>query len=463
MANLGNLIDLNKDLNKIAIIDSTSSVTYGQLHYMSNYYAQWLQDNNLKPGDKIAIIGLNSIGYAAAYLGILKLGAIAVLINAKLPEQQLEYILNDSEVKFVIRDPEIPEITNIEFESYNVKETDPALIIYTSGSASSPKGVILPHKHFWIIDQRSKLPNSHLRRAIVAAPLYHMNGLSNTETLLRSYATIILMPKFNAQDFIKNIERYKINSITSVPTMLAMILEEKELLESVDLTSVKYVIMASSPVSKTLFDSIKKLFSNAVVHNAYGITEVSPAIFGRHPTKSIPDMSVGYPTQGVDYRIVNNILQIRSPSMLLGYNKMNLSNITDDGYFITNDLFRVDDDGFYYFIGRADDMFVSGGHNIFPRQLEEVIETHSSIISSAVIGLPDDIKGMKPYAFVVVNSKEVTEDTIKQHLTNRLAPSHIPRKIWIIDALPAMSVNKIDKPKLVEMAKNLIASNNIDI
>jgi acyl-coenzyme A synthetase/AMP-(fatty) acid ligase len=290
-----------------------------------------------------------------------------------------------------------------------------------------------------------------------------MNGLSNTEALLRSHATIILMPKFNAQDFIKNIEKYKVNSITSVPTMLAMILEEKELLESVDLTSVKYVIMASSPVSKTLFDSIKKLFSNAVVHNAYGITEVSPAIFGRHPFKSIPDMSVGYPTQGVDYRIVNGILQVRSPSMLLGYNNMNLNNITDDGYFITNDLFRVDADGFYYFIGRADDMFVSGGHNIFPRQVEEAIETHSSIISSAVIGLPDDIKGMKPYAFVVVNSKEINEDTIKQHLTNQLAPSHIPRKIWIIDAMPAMSVNKIDKSKLVEMAKNLIASNNIDI
>ena len=463
MKNLGDLIDLNKDLNKIAIIDNTSSVTYGQLHYMSNYYARLLQEKNYKPSDRIALVGLNSIGYVAAYLGILKLGAIAVLINVKLPDHQIEYILNDSEVKFVIRDPKIPEIENIEFESYNAKETDPALIIYTSGSSSSLKGVILPHRHFWIIDQRSKLPNSHLRRAIVAAPMYHMNGLSNTEALLRSHATIILMPKFNAQDFIKNIEKYKVNSITSVPTMLAMILEEKELLGSVDLTSVKYVIMASSPVSKTLFDSIKKLFSNAVVHNAYGITEVSPAIFGRHPFKSIPDMSVGYPTQGVDYRIVDGILQVRSPSMLLGYNKMNLNNITDDGYFITNDLFRVDADGFYYFIGRADDMFVSGGHNIFPRQVEEAIETHASIISSAVIGLPDNIKGMKPYAFVVVNSKEINEDTIKQHLTNQLAPSHIPRKIWVLEQMPLLSVNKIDKSKLIEMAKNLSTATSIDI
>jgi acyl-CoA synthetase (AMP-forming)/AMP-acid ligase II len=449
MANLGNLIDLGKDLTKTAIIDDNGAVTYKQLHHMSNYYAKSLQDKGYRPGDRIAVIGLNSIGYVAAYLGILKLGAVAVLINVKLPNTQLEYVLKDSEVSLVITDPKIPLDEEIEFEPYNANDTDPAIILYTSGSTSMPKGVILPHKHLWIINQKSTSHNSHLRRAIVAAPLYHMNGLSNTETVLKSHATMVLMPKFNAAEFIKNIEKHKVNSITSVPTMLTMMLQEKELIESTDFTHVRHVSMASSPVSKSLFSDLKRIFSNAVIQNAYGITEVSPGMFGRHPSKPTPDLSVGYPLPGIDYRIVNGILQVRSPSMLLGYNKIITRNLTEDGYFITNDLFNVDQDGFYFFIGRADDMFVSGGNNVYPRQIETILEEHPLVKNSAVVGLDDDIKGVKPYAFIQGN---VSESVIMEYVKTQLPPSHWPRRIWNLDIIPLNSVNKVDKRKLKEVA-----------
>ena len=453
MANLGNLIDLGKDLDKIAIIDDTSSVTYKELHHMSNYYAKSLQDRGYRAGDRIAVIGLNSIGYVAAYLGILKLGAVAVLINVKLPDSQLEYVLKDSEVVLIIKDPKIPFGEETEFESYDAADSDPALILYTSGSTSNPKGVVLPHRHLWIIDKKANFPTSHQRRTIVAAPLYHMNGLSNTETVLKSHGTLILMPKFNAVEFIKNVAIHGVNFITSVPTMLSMLLEEKELIASTDFSSVKFVSMASSPVSKSLFENLKKTFPNALIQNSYGITEVSPGLFGRHPNKTTPDASVGYPISGIDYRLVDGILQVRSPSMLLEYNKIGAKNITEDGYFITNDLFSVDEDGFYYFTGRADDMFVSGGNNIYPRQIESVLEDHPEVSSAAVIGIEDEIKGVKPYAFVVSTKNE---NVLKNHVLSCLPPSHCPRQIWNIDSLPLNSVNKIDKKRLKEKALTLL-------
>lgn len=449
MSNLGNLIDLTKDLDKIAIIDNTCSVTYRELHHMSNYFAKSLQDKGCFPGDRIALIGLNSIGYVAAYLGILKLGGVAVLINVKLPSQQLEYILQDSNVKLVIKEPGVPVGEEVEFESYQPNENDPALILYTSGSTSNPKGVVLPHKHIWIINQKANLPNSHLRRAIVAAPLYHMNGLSNTETVIKSHATMVLMPKFEPVEFIKNIEKHKINSITSVPTMLAMMLEETELLKTSDFSLVRHVAMASSPVSKSLFDKLKTTFPNAIIQNAYGITEVSPGLFGRHPSKSTPDMSVGYPTPGIDYRIVDGILQVRSPSMLLNYNNIDAKNITDDGYFITNDLFKIDENGFYYFLGRADDMFVSGGNNIYPRQIESILEEYPLVKTAIVIGIEDNIKGTKPYAFV---QGGVNELLLMDYIKTKLPPSHWPRQIWNINSVPLNAVNKVDKQKLREVA-----------
>ena len=449
MANLGNLIDLDKDLNKIAIIDSTCSVTYQQLHYMSNYFAKSLQDKGYGPGDRIAIIGLNSIGYVAAYLGILKLGAVAVLINVKLPSEQLEYVLTDSKVKLVIKDPGVPIGEEIDFESYAANDKDPAIILYTSGTTSMPKGVVLPHSHLWIIHQRSILPQSHLRKAIVAAPLYHMNGLSNTETVLRSHATMVLMPTFDAKDFIGNIEKHKINSITSVPTMLSMMLEEKELMKTTDLSSVRHVGMASSPVSKSLFGKLKEQFPNAVIQNSYGITEVSPGLFGKHPSKPTPDMSVGYPTPGIDYRLVDGILQVRSPSMFLGYNTIGTDNITDDGFFVTNDLFRIDEDGFYFFLGRADDMFVCGGNNVYPQQIETILEEHPLVKDSVVVGIEDEVKGTKPYAFI---QGSVSESDLLDYVKLKLPLSHCPRSIWSIDQFPLNAVNKIDRQKLKEVA-----------
>jgi acyl-CoA synthetase (AMP-forming)/AMP-acid ligase II len=454
--NLGNLIDLNKDLNKIAIICEDLKITYRSLDILANSVSYSLLKKGIKKGDRVAIISLNSIDYIIMYLGILKLGAVAVLINIKSPQSQIDYILKDSDCKMVLKeigDLEIPIGIEFVFDT-PIEENDPAIVLYTSGSTSFPKGVVLSHKRKIAIKNKSTKGKEELT-ILLASSLYTNSALSTAELSISNHSTLILLPKFDAKTFIKKIEEYKINSFAVVPTMLSLILNEKDFLNKTNLDSVKYIFVSGSSFSQKLYDETKKIFKNAQIRNKYGLTEVGTGLFLDHPTFPTPPTSVGYPNPSIQYRIVNDILEIKSPSMMLKYINEDNKKITKDGFFITNDLFKTDEQGFYYHIGRADDMFTNGGNNIYPRQIETILETHPFIKEAIVIGLEDDIKGMKPYAFIKV-SKDVTEEEIKKHILKQLPPSHCPKRIWILQQFPLNNTNKIDKIKLKEIAKNNI-------
>ena len=453
--NLGNLIDLNKDLNKIAIICEDQQITYKALDILANSVAYCLLKKNIKKGDRVAIISLNSIDYVIMYLGILKLGAVAVLINVKSPQSQIDYILKDSDCKMILKeiaDLEIP--IGIEF-LFNtpIEENDPAIILYTSGSTSSPKGVILSHKKKVLLDIKSK--NSKEEIVIISTPLYHGHGLNNLELSLSSHSTVVLLPKFDAKNFINSLEKNNVTIITGNPTMMYLILNEKKLLEKTNLNSIKEINLGSSPLTQNLYDKLKKTFKKSKISSKYGLTEVGAGLFYKHPTLKTPPLSVGYPNPSIQYRIVNGILEIKSPSMMIKYTNQKDNRTTKDGYFITNDLFKIDEQGFYYYMGRSDDMFINGGNNIYPFQIESALETHPFIEEAVVIGLEDDIKGMKPYSFIKV-SKDVTEEEIKEHILKQLPPSHCPKRIWILEQFPLLAINKIDKIKLKEIAKSNI-------
>lgn len=449
MYNLGNLLCRTDDT--VAVIFERE-YTYRELDQLAKEFAVGLSNNGVKKGTRVAIMADNSPWFISAYLGILRLGAVAVLISTRLPQELIYYIIKDSDSVIVLTDRNFDDyLAKGEVGTVNVDSSDPAFMLYTSGSTSKPKGVIIAHNHLWTIQQKSKNKLLPKVRMLVAAPCYHMNGLSNVEVALAGGATVILMPKFNASRAIDLIVKNSVNYISSVPTMISLLLKE---LGNQDLSCVKHIAMASAPVSLNLYRSIKERIPSASVSIAYGSTEAGPGLFGRHPTLPTPEMSVGYPAQGIDYRLVEGVLQIKSPSMMLKYNNKP-SNFTEDGYFITNDLFRVDEQGFYYFVGRADDMFVSGGDNVYPRQVESVLEEHTVVKDSAVIGLEDEVKGMKPYAFVTVTDN-VSVEALKEHCLSKLLPAACPRDIWIVDSMPLTGVQKIDKAKLKEQAYEYI-------
>ena len=458
--NLGNLIDRNKGLSKIAIIDDGVFYTYKELNDLADSFANGLQQYGIVKGDRVGILSTNSVNFIAAYLGILRIGAVVVPININLPREQINYILKDSKNKMVLHRENFDNFKVIGAPTpVAIKVDDPAVMLYTSGSSGKPKGVVLSHNHKWTIDQKAKnkfLPDA---RILISAPMYHMNGLSTMEVALAGHSTIVLMPKFEVSKAITLIELSQVNILPVIPTMMALILQNKEILQPYKFASLKHIILGSAPVSPGLYRAIKEQFPNVKISIGYGLTEVGPGLFGAHPTLLTPEMSVGYPLPGIDYRLVGNILEIRSPSMMTGYNN-STDNRTEDGYFITKDLFRIDENGFYFFLGRTDDMFVSGGNNIYPSQVEAAIESHPNVISAAVVGVEDDIKGMKPYAFVEL-TEYASSDALKQHILKQLPPSHCPRKIWQENHMPLNGVNKIDKVKLLTKAKeNLLQSND---
>lgn len=452
--NLGDLIDLNKDSNKLAIVDEHTKVTYGQLHNMSNYAATILQkEKNINPGDRVGLKGVNTIGFVAAYLGILKMGAVAVLINPQLPQSQVEAISKNDDLKFVWIDPSLPKDKVLDFEPHPVKNTDPAVILYTSGSSSNYKGVIRPHQHKIHLKYKFNTTINDRSKLLIAQPLTWASGIHQLEIALVKHATIVFLEKFDSEKFLKKISLHKITRVHVTPSMLIMMLKEKELISKLDLSSLRNISTSSAPISKSLWYEMKEKFPKVHLKNIYGTTENGPAIFGFHPTLPTPDLSVGYPVPGIDYKIVNGVLQIRTSSNLIGYTNTDNNSLTDDGYFITNDLFSIDENGFYFFLGRADDMFTCGGNNIYPKQIENILIEHPSVKDAAVIGIEDEVKGHKPYAFVI---SDTTEDVLKEHVLKFFPPSHCPRNIWNVEEMPLNRNLKVDKKMLIQRAKNLI-------
>jgi long-chain acyl-CoA synthetase len=237
-----------------------------------------------------------------------------------------------------------------------------------------------------------------------------------------------------------------------------------------DLTSVEFVRMGSAPVSQSLMHALKRALPRAAVTNAYGTTEAGPVVFGPHP-KGLPqpEMSVGYPHPQVQVRLIDahgrpaqqGVLEMKCPAVMLGYhNRPDVpAPITPDGFYVTGDVFRRDPDGFHYFVGRTDDMFVSGGENIFPADVERMLERHPAVSHAAVVPVDDDIKGQKPVAFVILKHGQAAgEDEIKRFaLANAPAYQH-PRSVWFVDALPLASTNKVDREALRRMAAERIAA-----
>ena len=340
------------------------------------------------------------------------------------------------------------------------------MFLYTSGSTGRPKGVVLSHRsHLWVLDVRMRRPDMEHQRVLVAAPLYHMNGLAMAQLTLASGGVLILLPGFTARGYIAAAAAHKATALTSVPPMIAMLLGEPDLLAASDLSRVQSIRMGSAPITQSLVDRTRRVFPSAAISNGYGTTEAGPVVFAPHPAGlPTPDTSVGVAHPDVSLRLVRGgvevgdegVLEMACPALMNAYHKLPRATakaITPDGFYITNDVFSRDTNGFFSFVGRTDDMFVSGGENIYPGEVEKVLEAHPAVAQSAAIALPDEIKGTKPVAFVVLRpGARVTEDELRQYtLANAPAYAH-PRRIWFVDALPLAGTNKIDRKALLARA-----------
>jgi long-chain acyl-CoA synthetase len=496
--NLGEAIS-RTDLDAAALIDlggrgGPRTYSFRQLDEWSDAMARGLLAKGLQSGDRIAIVSANRAEYMVAFLGAMRAGLVPVPVNIKLPPAGVQYIIGDSGAKLALVDAErmdlcSPNVARIcfdgdgedsfaallspgEFHAVRPEPRQPAMFLYTSGSTGQPKGVVLSHEaHLWVLDKRRRSPPTETQRVLVAAPLYHMNALSTSHAALAQGDSVVLLPSFTVARYIEAIARYQCTSLSAVPTMLAMLLQQRELLLGTDLSSVRTIRMGSAPVSPGLYRSIRDRFPDAQISNVYGTTEAGPIVFGPHPQGlDTPPGSLGYPHAEVQLRLRGpqdlaareGILEIKCPALMNEYHKLpDLTGtaLTPDGYYGTGDVFRRDENGFFYFVGRTDDMFICGGENIYPGEVERMLERHPAVEQACVVPVPDEIKWQKPVAFVVTKpGAVVSEQELRQYTLLQGPAYQHPRRVWFLKELPLTGTNKIDKHALSQLAAAQLVS-----
>lgn len=487
--NLSDLIRTNSSRLNPAVIDLSKPDQpvrrgYAELDQRIDAVARGLRKSGRVRGETVAILSLNRVEFIEALFGAMRAGCVPVPVNIKLPKDTIEFILTDAGTKFHFVDAgsgsSLPaSLSRVKFgEDYEnfldhgpfksepVTDRDLCAMPYTSGTTGRPKGVYLTHSgQRWaaefICRHRRLSPKD---RALISAPFFHKNALVAVKTGCVAGATLVILPRFDARTALRAIHDYKITMVTGVPTMLYMLMAETDLVEKLDLTSVTTVSMGSAPASETLIQRIEQTFSNCTVRFNYGITEGGPIMAGWfHPEgKSAPLGNVGYPMPGCELRFENGPnnkegeLIARNPGVALGYH--NLPDATaekfKDGWFRTGDILRQDEDGWLYFVGRVDDMFVCGGENIFPSEVVLRLERHPEIAQAVIIPFDDDRKGQVPFAFIkCTDNAAITEEDVRQFaLENGPAYAH-PRRVLFVDDFPLSGTNKIDQAALRRLAE----------
>ena len=495
--NLGGLIDPGGDPDAIAFIDLADAepggqgraYTRGEIDGLANAVARGLARRGLTRGDAVAILAENSVDYLGAYLGIMRAGMIAVPINYRQPARTVAHIVEDSESRLILADPGrrslcpdgVPVIDLSDrggngfgglldsgrFETVGPEPGETAMILYTSGSTGMPKGVMLSHggQLFALSRWASDAAELARHRLLVAAPQYHMNALFISKLALTFGASVVLLPRFDAEAYIRAIAAHRVSWLTSVPTMLALVVRETALLEATDRSSVERVSMGSAPLTEALFDEVQSWFPDALVSNLYGTTEHGPSAFGPHPDGlARPKLSLGCAARGMELRLVGRVdentgvLEARSVSNLTGYKNLpdKTAEVVRDGWYHTKDVMRRDENGFYFIIGREDDMFVCNGENVFPGDVERMLETHPGIDQASVIPIEDPVRGHAPVAFIVRSRGASLEEAEVQAFARVEGPAYqFPRRVVFLDALPLAGTNKIDRNALMHQARSL--------
>lgn len=491
--NLGSLFQRHAGKEQVALLDlrdpeRSRPLSYRALDTACDAVARGLTREGLRPGDRIGILSLNRAEFVTTVLGAMRAGVVPVPINVKFPPETVAYILADAEARIVFAEPDLTELVPaglpvVDFDAtfeqfldpgpFEVFEPSPDAIAiqpYTSGSTGQPKGVLLTHYgQNW-----SRRILAHTRGTterdviLVAAPLYHKNALNAIKQGLTAGATLPLLPRFSVERYIEAIGRHRCTVISGVPTMISMVLASGELLAGIDTRSVRTVMMGSAPSSPQLLADVRDHFPNAEALVVYGVTEGGPVPLGPHPEGKLrPAGSLGVPYAGTEAKLVGGNtpdegeMAVKNPGILVAYHNLPAETARQirDGWYHTGDVCRRDSDGFYYFLGRTDDMFVCGGENVYPIEVETLLERHPMVHQALVMPFPHALKGYVPYAFVVPREgAQVTEEALRQFaLENGPAYMH-PRRAFFLDRLPLTGTNKVDR----ELLRKWVAEESLE-
>jgi malonyl-CoA/methylmalonyl-CoA synthetase len=501
---------------KPALLFGGDTWTYRRLLHDALAWGRGLRRWGLRPEDRVALFLDNTPTFVAAYLGTHLAGGIAVLVNTQYRQVELRHILSDADARLCLTDPQrLPELARVEQElsaleavivtgatetpaagsqsgtpvvnrlaaeevlsagvNGDLHAPDPeatALLIYTSGTTGPSKGAMLSHRNMAanIAAIAEAWQWTAHDRLLLALPLFHVHGLTvGINGTLLTGATVDLRPRFDAAEIYATLLRGETTMFFGVPTMYTRLLAEAQ--SHADRPPpLRLYVSGSGPLSVQTFEAFQERFGQPILER-YGMTETLMNLSNPYAGERRPG-TVGQPFPGQEARIVDvetrqpitdermGEIEVRGPHVFKGYWRRpdaTAAAFTADGWFATGDLGWRSADGYYTIAGRARELIISGGYNIYPREVEEVLQRHPAVAEAAVLGLPDPDYGEQVVAAVAVRPDVATPngpDALAAELIvlcrDQLASYKKPRRVVFVDALPRNALGKVQKHVLRE-------------
>jgi fatty-acyl-CoA synthase len=473
-----------------AIHDDRGSITFAALDADTNALAHGLRGLGVGEGDSVAIFCRDHRGFIESSVAAAKLGASLLLLNTSFAARQIAEVCAAENPKVLIYDEEFTELcapaaagrTSIIawvdgspahptidelIASSSKKALSPPkdrgrVVILTSGTTGTPKGASRhqPRSLDPAAALFSRIPLHARETTLIAAPLFHSWGYAHYTLGLALSSTLVLQRRFDAEATLQAIERHRPSALVVVPVMLTRILElGPEVIDRHDTSSLRVIAVSGSALPGELALHVMNTFGD-VLYNLYGTTEVAWAtIASPEQLRSAPG-TAGTPPSGTSVRLFDDgdeeITAAGRPGRIFVRNEMVMDGYTSgdgkpvlDGLIATGDVGYLDTHGNLFVSGRDDDMIVSGGENVFPREVEDILAEHPLVDDVAVIGVPDQQFGQRLRAFVVRrNGAELSEDEVREHVRTNLARFKVPRDVVFLDVLPRNATGKVLKREL---------------
>jgi malonyl-CoA/methylmalonyl-CoA synthetase len=475
-------------------------ISYGDLISRAGQMANVLVNRGVKPGDRVAAQTEKSVPGLVLYLAAVRAGAVYLPLNTAYTLNELDYFITDAEPSLVVCDPSKAEgigaitakvgakvetlgadgrgsltdaaaTANAEFATAVRADGDLAAILYTSGTTGRSKGAMLTHDNlasnsltlvdYWRFTNRDVL--------IHALPIYHTHGLfvaSNVTLFAR--ASMMFLPKLDPDLIIKLMARSTV--LMGVPTFYTRLLQSPALTRD----SAKHMRLFVSGSAPLLAETHREWFARTghAVLERYGMTETNMNTSNPYHGDRVPG-AVGHPLPGVSVRVTDpetgkelpqetvGMIEVRGPNVFKGYWRMpekTKAEFRDDGFFITGDLGKIDNDGYVHILGRGKDLVISGGFNVYPKEIESEIDAMPGVVESAVIGVPHADFGEGVTAVVVRDkSASIDEAAVLKALDGRLAKFKMPKRVIVVDELPRNAMGKVQKNILRDTYSDIYA------
>ncbi|WP_441233099.1 malonate--CoA ligase [Bradyrhizobium sp. 930_D9_N1_4] len=473
-------------------------ISYGDLIARAGQMANVLVARGVKPGDRVAVQVEKSVANIVLYLGTVRAGAVYLPLNTAYTLNELDYFIGDAEPSLVVCDPskaeglapiaakvkakvetlgpdgkgsltEAADKASHEFATVPRANDDLAAILYTSGTTGRSKGAMLTHDNlasnslslvgYWRFTDKDVL--------IHALPIYHTHGLFvATNVTLFARASMIFLPKLDPDLIIKLMARATV--LMGVPTFYTRLLQNTALSRETT-KHMRLFISGSAPLLAETHREWSARTGHAVLER-YGMTETNMNTSNPYDGDRVPG-AVGFPLPGVSVRVTDpetakelpreeiGMIEVKGPNVFKGYWRMpekTKSEFRPDGFFITGDLGKIDDRGYVHILGRGKDLVISGGFNVYPKEIESEIDAMPGVVESAVIGVPHADFGEGVTAVLVCNKgADVSEAAVLRALDGRIAKFKMPKRVFVVDELPRNTMGKVQKNILRDTYKDI--------